>query len=62
MNVKLQEAKQNSANLEEIVKDLQFTLNGIVNIERRTETYDRLKTNLFELEDHLKSAEIIHQA
>lgn len=42
--------------------DLQYTLNGLVNIERRSETYEGLKKQLLELETFLEKSEISRKA
>lgn len=46
--------KKDKNSLQEQVKDQQYTLNGLLNIDRRNETYEHLKNQLRELEDHLK--------
>ena len=53
----LYQANCDKIELHEIIKDRNFTLNGLFNIERRSEAYEELSSQLRELEDHLKNSE-----
>jgi hypothetical protein len=43
VKAKLSESKKEKHNLHEQIKDQNFTLNGLINIDRRNETYENLK-------------------
>jgi hypothetical protein len=58
VKAKLSESKKEKHNLHEQIEDQNFTLNGLINIDRRNETYENLKNQLKELEDHLKTSEL----
>lgn len=53
----LQAERDQKEELQEIIKDQNYQLNGLFNIERRTETYENIKRDLWALEAHIKESE-----
>lgn len=54
---KLVKERKEKAQMIEQIKDQNYTLNGLFNIERRNETYENLKNQIRELEEHLDASE-----
>lgn len=54
---KLQEEKKEKKQLEEGLQELQFTLNGLLNVNRRNEVFEKLKEQLLDLEKFINQSE-----